>query len=58
MVSCATEKAIGELENRLRDYNDPIEIYNDAERIAVVEDADLVVGGLREAPASNRLSPR
>lgn len=54
MVSCASEKAVGELEDRLRDYHDPIEIYNDAERIAVVEDADLVVGGL---PGSAGLKP-
>jgi 1-deoxy-D-xylulose-5-phosphate reductoisomerase len=54
VVSCATDKAVRELGERLRDYDDPIEIYNDAERIAVVEDASLVVGGL---PGSAGLKP-
>ncbi|MBI5247864.1 MAG: 1-deoxy-D-xylulose-5-phosphate reductoisomerase, partial [Desulfomonile tiedjei] len=54
VVSCANAVSADELKRRLRDYSHHIEIYDNAEYVAVAEGAAIVVGGL---PGSAGLKP-
>jgi 1-deoxy-D-xylulose-5-phosphate reductoisomerase len=57
VVSCATERAAGELRSRLGDYSGPVSIEHSAEGLehaATLEEAQIVVGGL---PGSTGLEP-
>jgi len=57
VVSCATERAAGELRSRLGDYSGPVSIEHSAqglEHAATLEEAQIVVGGL---PGSTGLEP-
>ncbi len=54
VVSCADASTVDELKRRLSDYPFAVEIYDDADSVAVAEGSDIVVGGL---PGSAGLKP-